>query len=257
MRHTTDPQRQAGPRRGAAIRGRGLVALIAAATLGLAACGGSGGPRVASLPASSTGAGTAPASTTGATTSPSPATTRNGGKSSANKSAKGDPIRLLSEWTECMRIHGDPSQAEPTIDANAAIHVITPAGYFGTIAGPSGQDSTGAGVTCLRYLTAASTALHGGDPLQAPDPATGDKFAACMRANGVSNFPDPGAGAASVSPGSSKPNAKSPSFEKAAKVCAQRYPGAASLGGPATLKAGQWEIDNADGSVRLIFVGGT
>jgi hypothetical protein len=164
---------------------------------------------------------------------------------------------MLNEWATCMRSHGDPNQAQPTIDANAAIHVVEPAGYFGTIAGPTGHYSTGAGVTCLAYLTAASTALHGGETLQAPDPATGDKFAACMRANGVSNFPDPGAGQTSSGAGSAKPNPNSPSFEKAATACAQKVPQAASLGGPATLQAGQIEIDKADGQVALIFVGAT
>ncbi len=153
-----------------------------------------------------------------------------------------------------MRAHGDPNQAEPTIDASGAIHVVDPVGYVGTIAGPTGHNSTGAGVICGRYLTAASTTLNGGKPLQAPDPAAGDKFAACMRAHGVSNFPDPGAGHAGASP-SSTPNSKSASFEKAATVCARKAPGGASLGGSATLRAGQIEIDNAGGALRLIVIG--
>lgn len=219
MRHTTDPQRPADRRGAAATRRLGLVALIAAAMLGLVACGGLSGPRVASLPARSTGASAAPTRSTGATRSPSRATRSNGGKSSANRSAKGDPIRLLSEWTACMRSHGDPEQAQPTIDASGAIHVVEPAGYFGPMFGPTGHSSTGAGVTCLAYLTGASTSLLGGELLRQPDPA----------------------------------NPKSPGFEKAAKACAQKVPLAASLGGPATLQRGQIEIDKADGQVALIF----
>ncbi|MBO0732557.1 MAG: hypothetical protein J2P57_25075 [Acidimicrobiaceae bacterium] len=228
-----------------------MVALAAATTVGLAACGGGQKPpHVASLGTSTTSV--ANGGTSGGTFTPP-----GSGGSSATTVPKRDPTRLLSEWTACMRSHGDPNQAQPTVDANGAIHAVDPAGYFGPIAGPTGHAPTGAGVTCLAYLTAASDALHGGEPLQVPDPATGDKFAACMRAHGVPNYPDPGGGPASVSPGSSKPNAKSPSFENAARVCAQKYPGAASLGGPATLQAGQIEIDNPDGSVRLVFVGAT
>jgi hypothetical protein len=215
----------------------GLVVLLAAAAVGMAACGGgSGSPHVANLGKSS-GPGSG-----GSTTTTAP---------------RGNPTQVLSEWTACMRSHGDPNQAQPTVDANGAIHVVRPDGYFGTIAGPTGHDSTGAGVTCQAYLTAASTALHGGEPLQAPDPATGDKFAACMRANGVSNFPDPGAGEASSGAGSAKPNLNSPSFEKAAKACGQKVPQGASLGGPATLQAGQIEFDHADGQAALIFIGTT
>lgn len=227
----------------------GLAVLAAAASIGVAACaGGSGSPSVAKL-----GTSTTLGITSG--TRDGSSTTTGVGDSSTTTVPKGDASQLLIEWTACMRSNGDPNQAEPTIDANGAIHVTDPAGYYGPIAGPTGHAPTGAGVTCLPYLTAASTALHGGEPLQAPDPATGDKFAACMRANGVSNYPDPGGGPAGGSPGSSKPDPKSPTFEKAATVCAQKYPGAASLGGPATLQAGQIEIDNADGSVRLVFVG--
>lgn len=224
------------------------MVLAAVTTVGLAACGaGHKTPHVASLATSTTSVASGGTGGTVKTTGSS--------GNSAITATKGDPTRLLSEWTACMRSHGDPNQAQPTIDAIGAIHVVDPAGYYGPIMGPTGHDPTGAGVTCLAYLTAASTALHGGEPLQAPDPAIGDKFAACMRANGVPNYPDPGGGPASVSPGSSRPDAHSPSFENAAKVCAQRYPAAASLGGTATLQAGQIEIDNADGSVRLIFVG--
>ena len=229
----------------------GLAVLAASAAVGLAACtGGSSSPGVASLGTSTT-LGTDSGSNAGSST------TTGISHNATTTVPKGDPIRLLNDWTACMRSHGDPNQADPTIDANGAIHVIDPAGYSGTIAGPTGQDSTGAGVTCLPYLTAASTALHGGEPLRAPDPATADRFAACMRANGVPNFPDPGAGQVSTSPGGALPTPNSPSFEKAAKTCAHKVPGAASLGGPADLQAGQIEIDNADGSVGLIVVGTT
>jgi hypothetical protein len=223
-------------------RSTGLMVLAAAAATVLADCsGGHSTPHVARLATSTTLA-------TNRGTS---------GASFATTVPKGDLTRLLSEWTACMRSHGDPNQAQPTVDPNMAIHLVEPAGYFGTIAGPTGQDSTGAGVTCLPYLNAASTALHGGEPLQAPDPAAADRFAACMRASGVSNFPDPGAGPASGGAGSALPNPNSASFEKAAKACALKVPQAASLGGPASLQAGQIEIDNADGSVRLIVVGTT
>jgi hypothetical protein len=85
-------------------RSGGLAVLVAAGAIGLAACtSGSGPPQVASLGTSSgsdggTAAGSAPAA--------SPA---------------GNPTQLLDEWAACMRSHGDPSQVDPTIDADKEI----------------------------------------------------------------------------------------------------------------------------------------
>ena len=95
-------------------RSGGIAALAAAAAIGLAACGGSSSPHVASLGNSS---GNASASTT--TTLPT-----------------GNPTQLLDEWASCMRSHGDPDQVDPTIDANKVIHITFPAGASGN--GPVG-----------------------------------------------------------------------------------------------------------------------
>ena len=89
--------------------------------------------------------------------------------------------------------------ADPTIDANGVIHITMPAeppaAATVTAAGPSGP--------CGAYLTAASTALRGGQPLQKPDPAKLLKFSQCMRANGIPDFPDPSGDGLSIraSPG--------------------------------------------------------
>jgi hypothetical protein len=53
----------------------------------------------------------------------------------------------------------------------------------------------------------------------------GLKFAACMRANGVPNFPDPSAGGGiNISPGSGL-NPQSPAFQGAQKTCGKLLPG--------------------------------
>ena len=192
-------------------RSAGVAVLVAAAAIGLAACGGgSSTPQVASLGNSN------------GDSSGTPASTASGGTSAATGS--GDPTQLLNEWTACMRGHGDPNQADPTIDAGKAIHVAEPAGYYGTIDGPTGQNSSGAGVICQKYLTAASTALRGGQPLPQPDAAQQLKFSECMRANGISNFPDPGSngGPGSSTAGGAPPNPNSPTFQKASKLCGQK-----------------------------------
>jgi hypothetical protein len=185
----------------------GLGVVAAAAAMGLAACGGSSAAHVASL---------------GNTTSD----TNNSG-SPTTTLPKGNPTQLLDEWAGCMRSHGDPGQIDPTVDANGVIHITFPASAGGGPAGgPGGKDSP-----CGAYLTAASTALRGGQPMQKPDPAKLEKFAQCMRANGVPDFPDPSGGGLSIQthPGSDL-NPNNPTFKNASKLCAKKT-GVPGLGG--------------------------
>jgi hypothetical protein len=65
--------------------------------------------------------------------------------------------------------------------------------------------------------------LRGGQPLQKPDPAKLEKFSQCMRANGVSDFPDPSGGGLSIQihPGSDL-DPRNPAFQEASKLCAKK-----------------------------------
>jgi hypothetical protein len=188
-----------------------LAVLVAAATLALAACtSGSSTPQVARL----------------GTTS-SPGTGSSGGSTPGTQPA-GNPTRLLNEWAACMRSHGDPGQADPTIDASKVIHIVMvpsvqggPTGYIV----PPGQGGTGPGLSCDAYLTAAETALRGDLPaIQLPSQAQFLKFAECMRASGVPDFPDPASDGFQFS---GPPD--DPALQYAASTCATktgvRFPG--------------------------------
>ena len=63
-----------------------------------------------------------------------------------------------------MRSHGDPNQADPTVDGHRVIHITLesrdPRRLYGTNKG--GQGNSGPGQYCRAYLTAAQTALQGG-----------------------------------------------------------------------------------------------
>ena len=224
-------------------RHSGGLAVLMAAAIGLAACSGPSSPHIANLGKSDGSTRTSSEQSDGSGTS-------------ATTVPKGNAPQLLGEWTTCMRSNGDPNQAQPTIDANGAIHVTEPAGYFGTIYGASGQSSTGAGVTCQAYLTEASTTLNGGEPLQSPNLTTADKFAACMRANGVPNFPDPGGGQGPASPSASGslPNPNSPIVQKASNLCAKQT-GAKGLGFGTVLRPGEIEIGDTSGEIHEIVTG--
>ena len=84
-------------------------------------------------------------------------------------------------------------------------------------------------IACAAVVCALAVAACGSsDKPKAHDAAFAQalKFSNCMRANGVSNFPDPGAGGGiKLAPGSSP---QSPSFQSAQKGCSKYEPGPVS-----------------------------
>jgi hypothetical protein len=125
-----------------------------------------------------------------------------------------------------MRKHGDPGQVDPTITANKLIDITwnpaIPGGFYGTYKG--GQGNSGPGQYCRSYLNAAQAALGGGQQSHQPSEAKLLKYSECMRANGISNFPDPGAnGSLSFNVGAGGDlNPSNPVFQRASKLCSKR-----------------------------------
>jgi hypothetical protein len=177
-------------------RRSGLAIVVAASCIVLAACSGPSSPHVASLGKS--------ASVGGAGTTTVPASTA---------------TQSLDKWAACMRSHGDPNQADPTVDVNKVIQITLPVGYAHGV--------SGGGPSCSAYLTAAETALRGGQPPEAPDQAVALKFAQCMRANGIPDYPDPSGNSngqssvVHVSAGSDL-NPANPTFQAASTLCANK-----------------------------------
>jgi hypothetical protein len=208
-------------------RRSGLVFLLAAAAIGLAACAGTtDSPHIASLGKNS-GSG--------------------GGGSTTTTAPKGDPTQLLDEWAVCMRAHGDPNQADPTIDTNEVIHITwdpaIPGGYNGTQKG--GQGNLGPGQYCRNYLTEAQSALGGGQAQQGPSQAQIVKVARCMRANGIPDFPDPVNGNLSFNVGASGDlNPNNPAFQTASKLCSEKT-GVTLPGAGGTPPRGTIELNGA------------
>jgi hypothetical protein len=172
-------------------RWSGLAVLVTGAGVGLAACSGSSSPRVASLGKGSDGS-------VSTTTVPT-----------------GSPTKLLDEWAACMRSHGDPGQIDPTVDASKVIQITL--GWAGGLRGANGA--------CGAYLSAAQTALGGGTSPASSDQATALKFAQCMRANGVPDYPDPTGNdnnqAIHATSGSDL-NPANPTFQAASTLCTDK-----------------------------------
>jgi hypothetical protein len=172
-----------------------LTALVAGAAVALAACSASSSPHVASLGSNSSNDGSPHTTTT--TSTPS-----------------GSPAQLLDEWASCMRSHGDLGQIDPTVDANKVIQITLGAGY-------NGQGLRGENDACGSYLSAAQTALGGGTPPGSSSEATALKFAQCMRANGVPDYPDP-TGTNQAAHAASASELNSPAFQAASTLCAKK-----------------------------------
>jgi hypothetical protein len=163
-----------------------LVIFVAAAALALAACSGSGSssPQVASL---GTGSGPAASTSSGAGTDPGTSSGAGGaGAGGARATIAGNVTPLLNQWAACERSHGDPDQADPTVSAGGVIYITIPQG-----AQPAGNlhERTG---TCSQYLAEAANELRAANPVAPPpDQAEYLKYVACMRANGVPDYPYP------------------------------------------------------------------
>jgi hypothetical protein len=199
-----------------------LAAFVAAAALALAACSsGPSTPQVASL---------------GTSTSPGTSSGTSGGSTPATRSASG-PTRQVDEWAACERSHGDPDQADPTIDANGVIHITTPQG-----AQPTGDihELTG---TCSEYLAAGQNELRAANPVgPPPDQSEYLKYVSCMRANGVPNYPYPTGDTTNFNGTGVDPN--SPAVEKVNQLCGKKI-GAPAWWINATETPGSIEVHTA------------
>jgi hypothetical protein len=181
-----------------------LAILAVAAAVGLAACGGSSSPHVASLGTSDSNRGEGSATSQGRAAA-----------SSLTTPSSGNPTRLLDEWAACERSHGDPNQADPTIDAYGVIYVTIPRGGL-----PAGDPHDVTGL-CSQYLAAAQTALRAANPVAPPpDQAQQVKYVNCMRANGVPNYPYPTGNTTTFRGTGVDPD--SPMVQNANKLCGQR-----------------------------------
>jgi hypothetical protein len=172
-------------RRPGALRILAAAAALALAALGLVGCSSSGSspPQVASL-----GTGSGPGTSTSAdpATSASPGTSSGTSGGGARATIAGNVTPLLNEWAACERSHGDPDQSDPTVSADGVIYITIPKG-----AQPAGNLHERSG-TCSQYVAQAANELRAANPV-APPPDQSEylKYVACMRVNGVPNYPYP------------------------------------------------------------------
>lgn len=217
-----------------------LAVLAAAAALALAAltmvgCSSSGSsvPPVASL-----GTSSAPGTSTSADPGTSTSSGTGSGTSSGNATIAGNVTPLLNEWAACERSHGDPDQSDPTVSAGGVIYITVPKG-----AQPAGNLHERGG-TCSQYVAQAANELRAANPVAPPpDQAELLKYVACMRANGVPNYPYPNGDQTNFNGTGVDPN--SPAVETVNDLCGKK------IGAPA------WWINgtNTPGDIEVSTAG--
>jgi hypothetical protein len=110
-----------------------------------------------------------------------------GGGSSATAPGADRATQLLNEWTDCIRSHGDPNQADPIIDTYGVINIT-----MHDVSATLSNQVHGGGSPCASYLSAASNALRAADPVAPPpDNAESLGYVDCVRANGSRTTPTP------------------------------------------------------------------
>lgn len=182
-------------RRRTALLGVAMLAILAPLASG---CGGSKSPAVATI---------------ATTTTP---TTASGSRNSGGTPGKGTATGLLAEWGACMRAHGDPNQTDPTIDNHFGINITIPLRAPQTLS----NEVHGGTAPCNNYLAAASNALKAERPAPPPpsNGATAVRYASCMRAHGVPNYPDPSGTRTNLN----GIDTNSPFFIRANKLCGKK-----------------------------------
>ena len=129
---------------------------------------------------------------------------------SASASASGATTPSALAFSRCMRAHGVTNFPDP--DANGNITLP------GQGTGAQSPKMAAARTACDPLLPPAQKARN------APDRASSLRYAKCMRAHGVTNFPDPSAdGGIVLDP--SVVNPSSPQFKSAQQACKSLLPG--------------------------------
>ena len=203
---------------------RARLVLIAAGLAGLgllvAGCGGGKGPAVAAI-GTTTASDTPPAAGSGSGSGGAGSGASTGGAALAIAGGKGNRSSLM-KFSACMRSHGVPNFPDP--NAQGVISISPNSGI-------SKDSSRLAQQACRKDLPNGGTMT----PAQQQEArAQALAFSACMRRNGLPNFPDPqfgSGGQVEMRVGSSSGLSKnSPQFQHAVAACQKDIPGRVTTG---------------------------
>jgi hypothetical protein len=152
--------------------------------------------------------------------------------SGSGASASSDYQRSV-QFASCVRSHGVPNFPHPTSNGNGGMKVqSSPGGTFVNGVSVNGPAFQSAMQQCHSYLP------NGGQPrqLSAAQKQQALQFSQCMRAHGLTNFPDPvfrsGGGVQIAIRAGTGLDPSSPAFKSAQQACGQPFGKAGVTGRP-------------------------
>lgn len=182
---------------------------------------------VAAIAVLAAGCGSASPNSTVANVGSGPSATSTGAGASDRP---GTPAAFFSKalkFSRCMRAHGVPDFPDPQQNGHGVS--LTLHAHPGGDQNPNSPQFQAAQRACRAYQPAPPSNAAPNPKLQQQALA----FAACMRAHGVPNFPDPKVSGNALQlggPSGKDFNPTSPQFQAAQKACQSKLPGATSFG---------------------------
>jgi hypothetical protein len=205
------PHRSTRPRR--ATRPGTVAAGLGALALLVAGCGGSSpGSGVAHLGSSTASTGSSTGSGVGAVSS-----------SGSSPGGEAQPGAQAIAYSACMRAHGVPNFPDPQITQHGN-EVSVRVGINPSISGNPHFES--AQQACRKLQPGGGPGSSSGPPISQSEQAEYLKAAACIRAHGLPNFPDPTFSGGGVHvPKTAGINPHSPQVRAAEEACQALIPG--------------------------------
>jgi hypothetical protein len=132
-----------------------------------------------------------------------------GGGSAPADATPSSPAAMALAYAQCMRDHGVPKYPDPTINGNSIGSAVN-VNALGV-----SQSVLLAAQNACKSLSPQNFVPPGFNAAQ--NTAQAEKYAQCLRAHGVPDFPDPGADGFFTVPAGI--NLQGPTFEAASKAC--------------------------------------
>jgi hypothetical protein len=195
----------------------GLAALTTLALLAAGCGGGAKTPTVAHLGSSTTSSTSSGGSSAGSGSSSS----SSGSSSSSSQSGSASPDSQAVAYSACVRAHGVPNFPDPKVSTNGN-EVKVAIAVNPSISGNPHFNS--AQQACRKLLPGG----EGGGPGHQISPQEQSQYlkaAACIRAHGIPNFPDPTFSGGGVHVSQKGINLHSPQARAAEEACQSLIPG--------------------------------
>jgi hypothetical protein len=141
-----------------------------------------------------------------------------GGGNKNNQNAAANDTANAVKFSQCMRQHGISDFPDPDSQGHMSIK-ITP----GSDMNPNNPRFKSAQQACAKYQDAAGRHVDKAQEQKMQQAAL--NFSRCMRAHGVTNFPDPQFSAGKISMGGPGLNPNDPTMKSANAACQKLMPG--------------------------------